>query len=416
MCSCTSAAAGNRLVVHANPALLQLAASRSVLLLQGPLGPFFDRLIGWLLARGAQVNRVAFQAGDEADCQALTPHCFVGPPQEWPAYFQSLLANAKVDCVVLFGQARTYHAQAIQCARELGIAVVVLEEGYFRPGYITMELDGVNGYSTTLQRFLWDPAAPGPAVKLSKPVSTEGQFGQMAKYAMRHYWNMQLGAGRYPNYVHHKQSSVWFYCQFWVNSWFTKHLHLRQDDAKVRALADQNYFFVPLQHDGDAQITHHSAYGENTEFIIEVLRSFADHAPSNALLVFRQHPFSRGGPGHSALIFSLAAELGVRHRVVHLVEGHTPTLVKQSLGVVLINSTVGLQALSNGKPLKALGHAMYDQPQVTYQGPLADFWQHFTPPNPVATHNFLMQMRNLTQAPCNVYGLPDEPLLWDIHA
>jgi capsule polysaccharide modification protein KpsS len=57
--------------VSANPALTALLQSRSVLLLQGPVEPFFDRLTHWLKGNGVPtVNRVAFSGGDEWDCNA----------------------------------------------------------------------------------------------------------------------------------------------------------------------------------------------------------------------------------------------------------------------------------------------------------------------------------------------------------
>ena len=68
--------------VTINPALARLAASRTVLLLQGPVGPFFDRLASWLGSRGARVHRVAFQGGDEFDAKALEPVKFSGTVAE----------------------------------------------------------------------------------------------------------------------------------------------------------------------------------------------------------------------------------------------------------------------------------------------------------------------------------------------
>jgi capsular polysaccharide export protein len=43
-------------------------------------------------------------------------------------------------------------------------------------------------------------------------------------------------------------------------------------------------------------------------------------------------------------------------------------------GVVTVNSTAGLQALREGKPVVALGRALYDMPGLTFQGarPLLD--------------------------------------------
>ena len=155
LCPSTHQEQDARELICANPAFKRLQNSSSVLLLQGPLGPFFDRLARWLKANGTQVNRVALHAGDLHDCKAIRPVTYKGPRDGWGEYVRQLIARHGVDCIVLFGQSRYYHVIAREVAAESGIAVVVLEEGYFRPGFITMELDGVNGYSRTLQRFRW---------------------------------------------------------------------------------------------------------------------------------------------------------------------------------------------------------------------------------------------------------------------
>lgn len=402
------------MAVAGNPALLRLAMSRHVLLLQGPVGAFFDRLTRWLTQNQVRVSRVALQAGDVHDTKALAPHRFTGSLKEWPDFFRTLVTEQGIDCIVLFGQARIYHTTAVRIARQLGLTVIVLEEGYFRPGYITMELDGVNGYSTTLNSYRWAPDQPGASVQVKPPRTTEGQYWQMARYAMGHYWAMQTGARRFPLYEHHRPRSVWYQGLYWTRSFVKKWLHYHRDHAAVARLAGQSYFFVPLQHDGDSQLTHHSSYGENAAFIMEVLKSFALHAPAHVRLVLRQHPFSRGGEGHVGLIRTLARELGIEQRVQALVEGHTPTLVRGAQGVVLINSTVGFQALSYRRPLKVLGDALYDGPGLTFQGTLDEFWSQPVAPDEEVASDFLQQMRNLTQAPCNVYGLPDEPLRWEV--
>jgi len=176
-----------------NPALMRLTASRRVLLLQGPVGPFFDRLTKWLSNRGSEVRRVAFQAGDEFDCGATRPIRFTATLDEWPSFFSNLLDQLATDCVVLFGQSRRYHQDALTIAKARGIAVVVMEEGYFRPGFGTMELDGVNGYSSTLYRYTWRTEAMG-ADSFSaaeahgiQPDVSPWHFQKMAWHAARHY-------------------------------------------------------------------------------------------------------------------------------------------------------------------------------------------------------------------------------------
>jgi capsular polysaccharide export protein len=402
--------------VPANPALLTLAQAQRVLLLQGPVGPFFDRLTNWLRGRGTAVHRVVFQGGDRHDCQALKPIEYRGSPADWPAACARICDEVQPQVIVLFGQARYYHVQAMRVARERGgIAIVVLEEGYFRPGYLTMELDGVNGYSTTLQRYQWTPDK-AQGVQLDLPEQTEGQFKRMAWHAAMHYGFIGLQRQRFPNYQHHKVSSVPYYWGYWGRSWLRKFAHKWLDDKRVRQLQERSYYFVPLQHDGDSQITHHSPYKANTEFILQVLTSFAEHAPGNTWLVFRQHPHARGGAGHAKLIYSLAKELGVADRVLHLVEGHTPTLVDNALAVVVINSTVGLQALKRDKPLKVMGEALYRVEGLSFQGELHQFWNLFRKPDTALRDQVLTQIRHLTQVPCNVYAFRDEPLRWELPA
>lgn len=397
-----------------NPALLRLQSAQSVLLLQGPVGPFFDRLAAWLMKQGAQVQRVAFQGGDVHDSQVLKPITFQKSPQDWPGFVSQVLQTYQTDCVVLFGQSRLYHRTAIELCKAQGIAVVVLEEGYFRPGYITMELDGVNGFSETMGRYNWAPTSEAFTIT---PDISPSHFQKMAWQASRHYQAMWQARHEFVSYQHHRLSDPSYYAHYWVRSWLRKLKHLhpshRLQERLFAQKTKQPYYLVPLQHDGDAQIVHHSNFANNAEFIMRVMHSFARHAPRHSLLVFRQHPHMRGGPGHSELIAGLAQELGIFQRVHHMVEGDAPDLAQHSAGVVLVNSTVGLQALERGAPLMVLGDALYKQPQLSFMGELDDFWQKAQPASPEITAHFLVQLKNLTQAPASVYAFRHEPLLWD---
>jgi len=400
--------------VSSNPALLRLAHAKRVLLLQGPVGPFFDRLTRWLRTQGAEVHRVVFHPGDKRDCQALTPIAYSGGHDEWPAFLDELIQRLGIDTLVLFGQARRLHALAIAQANARGLAVVVTEEGYVRPGYMTMELGGVNGFSNTLQRYQWVPVSPGPRVQTQRPAPSDHHFRQMAWFACRHYWHLHWGQPLSAHYQHHRPTDVVHHSRYWVTSWLKKHWRWLPDHARVKALADQPYYFVPLQHDGDSQITHHSRFDNTTDFLVEVVTSFARHAPAHTRLVVRQHPHARGGRGPARFLRELTRQLGVQDRVVYLVEGHTPTLVTNARGVVVINSTVGLQALMRNKPLAVLGDALYKQPKLCFSGPLDDFWASTPPPSPEHTHHFIEQLIALTQVPCHVYGLASEPLHWSV--
>src|SRR6056297_3804218 len=121
---------------------------RTFLFLQGPHGPFFYRLGQMLTRAGATVWRVGFNAGDQAfwpDRRSYIP--YLDTPENWPATFTALLSDKGVTDLVLYGDTRPIHAQAVAAARTAGLRIHVFEEGYLRPYWVTYERGGTNGHS-----------------------------------------------------------------------------------------------------------------------------------------------------------------------------------------------------------------------------------------------------------------------------
>ena len=107
---------------------------RVFLFLQGPHGPFFNRLGKKLRTARADVWRVGFNAGDRAfwfhPRTYITYSCTA---DAWPDTFKSLLDEKSVTDIVLYGDTRPIHASAVAEARARGLTVHVFEEGYMRP-------------------------------------------------------------------------------------------------------------------------------------------------------------------------------------------------------------------------------------------------------------------------------------------
>jgi hypothetical protein len=124
-------------------------AGRRVLLLQGPVGPFFKRLARDLRRAGALVWKVNFHAGD----QVFYPGgvTWRGPMAQWPAWLEARLAAWRIDCVLLFGDCRPVHQAARTVCQRRGVPVGVFEEGYLRPDHVTFEWGGVNANSALPQ-------------------------------------------------------------------------------------------------------------------------------------------------------------------------------------------------------------------------------------------------------------------------
>ena len=130
---------------------------RSFLFLQGVCSPFYPRLGQRLAAEGHRVVKVQFNGGDtlywKRDCGPV--HTFRAPQHELPAFIESLWERYGITDQIVFGDRRPVHRPAIEAAPAQGIRTHVFEEGYFRPFWITLEREGVNGHSLLPQDPTW---------------------------------------------------------------------------------------------------------------------------------------------------------------------------------------------------------------------------------------------------------------------
>ena len=374
-----------RSVCHGNPALGQLASISSLLMLQGPVGPLFSRIAAWKRDMGHQVRRVIFNSGDAGFCD-------------------------DIQGVILFGQTRFYHRQAIELCQRMGIPVFVMEEGYVRPGFVTLEMTGVNANSTTLKTHVL--SAEGTAHNLP-PAATRAYRFKLIFCAMEYYLRLKAGSWWYPHYVHHRDSTIWGYVKYWVRAGVAYPYTRWQDKRELKRLdKSKPYFFVPMQLDSDAQILFHSRYTDVMAFVDEVLESFAAHATDNSQLLIKQHPLARGHLDARQRVLCKAADLGIAHRVIFVHACKIYQLLEGVAGVVTVNSTVGVQAITHAAPLKIMGEAIYDHPDVADSQPLDSFWRNPFRPNPDRAKAFHQQLKLLTQVPAALYDGPGVPLRW----
>ncbi len=95
---------------------------------------------------GSEVWRVGFNAGDRAFWFHPASYIpFRGKADAWKDTFVGLLADKGVTDIVLYGDTRPIHAQAVAEAKARGLTVHVFEEGYMRPYWVTYERGGSTG-------------------------------------------------------------------------------------------------------------------------------------------------------------------------------------------------------------------------------------------------------------------------------
>ena len=122
-----------------------------------------------------------------------------------------------------------------------------------------------------------------------------------------------------------------------------------------------------------------------------MLTSFASAAPENTHIIIRNHPLDNGLIDYATFIDSFAKACGIRERV-HFVEGAKANrMMDKSIGVVVLNSTIGITALRMGKPVYCVGTAIYAMEGLAInseQMPLDDFWQKKRAPQRDALEDF----------------------------
>jgi capsular polysaccharide export protein len=361
------------------PGFYNLLQCRRVLMLQGPMGTFFNRVAAWLDGQGVMVKKINFNGGDWLFHRKLDAVDYRGSLRDFPDFLRSYLIAQGIDGLVCFGDCRHYHKAAKKMADALGLPFFVFEEGYVRPDYITLECGGVNMQSSVPRSPAFYKALPD--VPVPRPQAAHPSFKRGALASMLYYGAGRLLQANYPLYRHHKKFSIRYEARAWCRSWVRKHVNRWRDKPVFDELLREHdglYFAVALQVYNDSQVRTHSDYADVRDFISEVLASFAAQADARHHLVFKHHPMDRGQRDYRRLIERLCLEHGVSGRVHYVHDVHLPTLIRHSRGVVMINSTVGLSTLYHYKPLKLMGRALYDMDGLTFQGELGQFWTAVT--------------------------------------
>ncbi len=357
---------------------------KSCLFLQGPHGPFFRELGRELAARGNKVLRVNFNGGDWLNWHGSDAISFLGKQTEWQAYVEHLYHKYQITDLFLYGDCRSLHQIAILQAKQMGIEIHVFEEGYIRPSWITYERNGVNGNSDLMTdpELLFEASGSLPEDSFEDTEKIGPSTRWILRYCVHYYFFKALLHYKYRNYIIHRPYRPYQELLGTLGSLLRSPLSLYRTFRRRKNLFSTGHSFnlVCLQLDSDAQMRVHSDYLSMANFINEVLRSFAKHAPKNRFLVFKRHPHDSGLIPYETIVRLEAYSLGIRERIRFLYTGSLPELIKSSEGVVLLNSTVGTSSLHHGKPTIVMGRAIYDHPGLTWQGGLDRFWVEAAPP------------------------------------
>lgn len=354
---------------------------RAFLFLQGPPGPLLHQLATAMREQGLKVERINICAGDEVDWPEPATN-FRGRFRDWPCFFDNFLREHQITDILLFGDCRPYHVSARRVAALRGVRTYVLEEGYLRPHWMTLELDGVNGYSRLTRNKEWviEQAKALPPEPYLPPITAS--FSRRVRDTARHYIAVHAGRFAYPHYRTHRPGSALMEALGWGVKYLARGLRERQSHQVLEGLKDKRFFLLPLQLSGDYQIRNHSPFPDMLAAASYVMESFARHAPDDAHLLIKKHPFDTSLLNWRRYVDRRARSLGIRSRVHFIDGGQLDQLAADAAGMVCVNSTSATLALAAGRPVCTLGEAIYNVPGLTFERHLDEFWTRPIPPEP----------------------------------
>lgn len=349
---------------------------RSFLFLQGPCTPFFARLAERLHADGHRVFRINFCAGDALYWRREGAWNFRGRLDDLQDFLDEKYRRYGITDQVLFGDRRPVHLPAVAHGKVCGVRTHVFEEGYFRPYWVTLEREGVNGHSLLPRDPDWFREKGAMLAEPKETMTFDSPFYVRALHDVVYHTAGALNPLLFPSYRTHAPVIAPVEYAAYLKRFGMLKLIRSREQHRLRALiaSGVRYYFLPLQLNSDAQIRDHSRFRHIGEVIEYVLESFARHAPSDAKIVIKNHPLDTGLMHYGRIIQDCERRFDLVGRTVYLEDGDLVSLLRHAQGVVTVNSTVGLLALEHGRPTVTLSDPIYNLPGLTCQLPLDDFW------------------------------------------
>ena len=383
--------------------------SRVFLFLQGPHGPFFNGLGKMLRAAGAQVWRVGFNAGDRAfwfNPPSYIP--YLGTGEDWPAAIDQMLVERRVTDIVLYGDTRPIHAEAVKAAKARGLTVHVFEEGYMRPYWVTYERDGSNGNSRLMVMSIAEMQAALALSDMEAPLPP-GHWGDMRQhvfYGALYHWFVMFRNGDYRNFRPHRALPVTKEFQLYLQRLLLMPVQAMDRIASTLRVRKGGfpYHLALLQLEHDSSFQMHSPFSTMTEFLAEVIAGFAAGAPKHHHLVVKAHPLEDGRVPVRREVKRLARQHGIADRVHYVRGGKLAQLLNDARTAVTVNSTAGQQVLWRGIPLKVFGDAVYAKPEFVSEQPLREFFAGASRPDNRAYKDFRRFLLETSQVPGGFYS------------
>jgi capsular polysaccharide export protein len=317
---------------------------------------------------------------------------------KYVSFVREYLIKNKIELVMMHNDLRWQHALAIAVCKELKVKYIITERGIFRPDTITIEFEGVNGYSSLPKNKEYYKNYTVEEKKLkSYKVSRWKNIQVNIKFALFILLNKIGDLINLNSKIKNKSYSLSKYIKLFIKQKFSK-------KQNYNISLPKRYIFVPLQVNTDTQILIHSDFKDMQEFITKVENDFYS-IDSDIGLVFKIHPMEKG-----------IVEYKFDSRSI-IVDSDTNELVKNSECVVTINSTVGFEAIREYKKVLVLGEAFFKIDGIaicsskdSFKGDIQNVLNDLIELDNEAIESFVRYLKYEYQVNGNLFNWDDETL------
>ena len=375
-----------------------------VLLLQGPIGNFFDEFSKFISKKSGIVFKINFTIAEAFFYKQDNNFFFRDSIDNWPVYFLNFVKENNINRVYFLNDSRPYHSSIIDICMKNQIDFYVFEDGYFRPGYITLEPQGVNGNSFfrkfSSQHDSLDKINNCPKLCLE----LKGKLLSRVLFSLIYNFNFLFS----KNYISYRPGNSLYWSKKYIFSFIIFAFNFIKDKVLLKKTLNSNdkILFIPLQVFDDTQIKYHSKYNDIYEFIDDIFYTLSLLIKSDYRIIFKQHPGDRGNINYNKYINELAKRNGLSKQIIFNYTTDANQLINFSDGIILINSTLGINALTLGKKVFTAGISTYDS--VCTQDNLDIFINDILDESPMKNKktdldNFFVKLKKATQVKGSFY-------------
>jgi len=271
-------------------------------------------------------------------------------------YLEGLERKSKISLIIIWNDTFIFDALAKAFAIKNHIPYRIFEAGLFRPNTITVDSVGVNANNSVPR----DTNFFRNITFNSKELETEVPIDLRVSQS-----NISYICNRLVDFICTKlgqQEETRIIFEPLIKKVIR---NVKKTTSNMPSVSmSKGYIFVPFQVKDDSQILQNSKYIKSMEdlvvFLVAEIREWNKNNGTSLKVVFKEHP------ADTVDYRGLYKKYSKEDHVIFLKKGNTQDLIKNSKLVVTINSTVGLEAISQYKRVITLGEAFYNIEGISF--------------------------------------------------